>query len=111
MPDYILLDVNKYGANLSINIEEANAPIGYKTPKIRLKLNSSKNMNNTIKNIYEAFDENLEKNWPNRILANSIRDYYKNFNNYSNFLNMENNKFMKSNSLKKKKCNFFIKNE
>ena len=104
-----LFSLNK--ENMTPKNSNNNGFIGYKTPKIRLKLNSSKNMNNTIKNIYEAFDENLEKNWPNRILANSIRDYYKNFNNYSNFLNMENNKFMKSNSLKKKKCNFFIKNE
>ena len=88
-----------------------NGFIGYKSPKLKIKLNCTKNMNiNKIKNIYETFNENLEKNFPNRILANSIRDYYKNFNNYSNILNMENNKFMKSsNSLKKKKSNVSLK--
>ena len=87
-----------------------NGFIGYKSPKLKIKFNFSKNMNNNniIKNIYETFNENLEKNSPNRILANSIREYYKNFNNYSNIINRENNKFMKSNSLKKMKSNYFL---
>ena len=56
-------------------------------------------MNGILKNISQTFDKNLIRNSSKKILVNTVKKYYQNFQKYSYILKLDNNKFNRSNSV------------
>ncbi len=84
--------------------------IGFKPTKIIKRKKEKKTMKDILKDISKTFNKNLEKNSPQKILVNTVRSYYKSFQNYSNVLCLKNNKFLRSNSSKNIKNKSLINN-
>ena len=92
-----IFDLNKN--NKKSNILNNIGFMGNKIINKKKKIRHRRTMDGILKNISQTFDKNLIKNSSKKILVNTVKKYYQNFQNYSYILKLDNNKFNRSNSL------------
>ncbi len=92
-----LFNLNKN--NQKSNILNNQGFIGNKIINKKKRKIHRRTMDGILQDISKTFDKNLIKNSSKKILVNTVRKYYQNFQKYSYILKLDNNKFIRSNSV------------
>ena len=92
-----LFNLNKN--NQKSNILNNQGFIGNKIINKKKRKIHKRTMDGILQDISKTFDKNLIKNSSKKILVNTVRKYYQNFQKYSYILKLDNNKFIRSNSV------------
>ena len=85
--------------NQKSNILNNQGFIGNKIINKKKRKIHRRTMDGILQDISKTFDKNLIKNSSKKILVNTVRKYYQNFQKYSYILKLDNNKFIRSNSV------------